>query len=65
MKQVILNINDNKFKTFLEFIRTLDYVEVQESDKSFSDLQNSLNQVKMMQDGKLEKQTVNEFLNEL
>ena len=65
MKQVVLNINDNKFKTFLEFIRTLDYVEVLESNKSFSDLQNSLNQVKLMQDGKLEKQTANDFLNEL
>ena len=65
MKQVVLNINDNKFKTFLEFIRTLDYVEVLESNKSFSDLQNSLNQVKMMQDGKLEKQSANDFLDEL
>ncbi len=65
MKQVVLNINDNKFKTFLEFIRTLDYVEVLESNKSFSHLQNSLNQVKMMQDGKLEKQTANDFLDEL
>ena len=65
MKQVVLNINDNKFKAFLEFIRTLDYVEVLESDKSFLELQNSLGQVKMMQEGKIEKQTVNGFLNEL
>ena len=65
MKQVVLNINDNKFKAFLEFVRTLDYVEVLESDKSFLELQNSLGQVKMMQEGKIEKQTVNDFLNEL
>jgi len=66
MKQLTLYINDNKFQAFLEFIKTLDYVEVPEADiKSMAELQNSLNQVKMMQDGKIEKKSVNEFLNEL
>ena len=66
MKQLTLNISDNKFLAFLEFIKTLDYVDVQEADKkSLAELQNSLNQVKMMQEGKIEKQTANNFLNEL
>jgi len=66
MKQLTLNIKDNKFQAFLEFIKTLDYVEVPEADKkSLSELQSSLNQVKMMQEGKIEKQSVNDFLNEL
>jgi hypothetical protein len=66
MKQLTLNISDSKFHTFLEFIKTLDYVEVPEADKkSLSELQNSLNQVKMMQEGKTEKQSANDFLNEL
>ena len=66
MKQLTLNINDNKFQAFLEFIKTLDYVEVPEADKkSLDELQSSLNQVKMMQEGKIEKQTANDFLNEL
>ncbi len=66
MKQLTLNIRDNKFKTFLEFIKTLDYVEVPEADKkSLYELQNSLNQVKMMQEGKIEKQSAKDFLNEL
>jgi len=66
MKQLTLNISDSKFQAFLEFIKTLDYVEVSEADKkSLSELQNSLNQVKMMQEGKIEKQSANDFLNEL
>ncbi|TVR84921.1 MAG: hypothetical protein EA412_00010 [Chitinophagaceae bacterium] len=66
MKQLTLNISENKFKAFLEFIKTLDYVEVPEPDKkSLSELQNSLNQVKMMQEGKIEKQDAQDFIDEL
>ena len=65
MKQIILNINDNKLKTFLEFVKTLDYVEVQESDALVSELQINLKQVKKMQKGKIKKQIANDFLNEL
>ena len=66
MKQLTLNISDNKFHAFLEFIKTLDYVEVPEADKrSLTELQNSLNQVKMMKEGKIEKQSAKDFLNEL
>jgi len=66
MKQLTLNISDNKFNTFLEYIKTLDYVEIPEVDKkALNELQNSLNQVKLMQEGKIEKQTVEDFLNEL
>ena len=66
MKQLTLNISDNRFRTFLEFIRTLDYVEVPEVDaKALDELQSSLNQVKLMQEGKIEKQSAEDFLNEL
>ena len=65
MKQLTLKINDNKFQTFLEFIKTMDYVEVQEVDQSFAELQNSFKQVKMMQEGEIEKQLAKGFLNEL
>lgn len=66
MKQLTLNISDSKFSTFLEFIKTLDYVEVPEVDKkALSELQGSLNQVKLMQEGKIEKQSAEDFLNEL
>lgn len=66
MKQLTLNISDNKFSTFLEFIKTLDYVEVPEVDeKALNEMQSSLNQVKLMQEGKIEKQSAEDFLNEL
>lgn len=66
MKQLTLYIKESKFQAFLEFIKSLDYVEVPEADKkSLTELQKSLNQVKMMQEGKIEKQSANEFLNEL
>jgi hypothetical protein len=66
MRQLTLNISDSKFHTFLEFIKTLDYVEVPKVDKkALDELQNSLSQVKMMQEGSIEKQKVEDFLNEL
>ena len=66
MKQITLNIADSKFKTFLEFIKTLEYVKVENNDnKALSELQSSLKQVKLMQDGKLPKQSATDFLNEL
>ena len=66
MKQLTLNINENKFQTFMELIKTLDYVEVQEADKkSLDELQNSLNEVNLMQEGKIKKQTARDFLNKL
>lgn len=66
MKQLTLHISDNKFHTFLEFIKTLDYVEVTEvEEKALNELQNSLTQVKQMHEGKLEKQSAEDFLDEL
>ena len=66
MKQLTLNISENKFNAFLEFIKTLDYVEVPEPDKkTLSELQSSLKQVKMMQEGKIEKQEAQDFIDEL
>jgi len=66
MKQLTLNIKESKFQAFLEFIKTLDYVEIPEAEKkALANFQSSLEQVKEMKDGKTEKQTVEDFLNEL
>ena len=66
MKQLTLNIADSKFKTFLEFIKTLDYVKVEDvEEKALEELQRSLDQVKLIKEGKLPKQSAKEFLNEL
>jgi hypothetical protein len=66
MKQITLNIAESKFKAFLEFIKTLDYVKVEDIEEiALEELQSSLKQVKLMQEGKLPKQSVEDFLNEL
>lgn len=66
MKQITLNIADNKFTTFLEFIKTLDYVKIEYSEeKAIEELQNSLKQVKLMREGKLPKRSAKDFLNDL
>ena len=66
MKQIMLNVPDNKFKIFLDLIKSLGYVKVTDIEETaFGELQNSLKQVKLMKDGKLAKQTAQEFLDEL
>ncbi|WP_372946763.1 hypothetical protein [Mariniphaga sp.] len=66
MKQLTLNIKESKFQAFLDFIKTLDYVEIPQAEKkALNEFHKSLNQVKLMQEGKIEKQTVEDFLDEL
>jgi hypothetical protein len=65
MKQITLNIKEHRFHAFLEFIKTLDYVEIPEADKkSLIELQKSLNQVKLLKEGKIKRQSAEDFLNE-
>ena len=66
MKQLTINISENKFHTFLEFIKTLDYVEVPEvEEEALEELYKSLSQVKQMRQGDIKKQSAEDFLNEL
>ena len=66
MKQLTLNISESKYQTFLDFVRTLDYVEIPEVDKmALDELQNSFLELRKLMDGELEKQTAEDFLNEL
>ena len=66
MKQLTLTIADPHFDAFLAFIKTLDYVKVEECEEAaLAGLQNSLHQVKLMQEGKLPKQSAQDFLDEL
>jgi hypothetical protein len=66
MRQLTLNIKESKFQAFLDFIKTLDYVEIPQVEKNaLIEFQKSLSQVKLMQEGKIEKQTVEDFLDEL
>lgn len=66
MKQITLHIPDNKFKTFVDFIQTLDYVKIQEVDhEALIGLENSLKEVKAMKDGKIEKKRFKDLLDEI
>lgn len=66
MKQITLNIEETNFSTFMEFIKTLDYVKIEhkEENKLLVDLENSLKQVKSMKDGKLPSPSIKDLLNE-
>jgi hypothetical protein len=58
LKEVTLHIEDSKVKAFLEFIKTLDYVKVESSEKkAIEELKSSLKQVKRMKEGKLPKES--------
>ena len=66
MKHISLSIPDNKYQFFLELIENLSFVKVEDSEEeAIQALQNSFHQVKLMQEGKLPKQSAEDFLNEL
>jgi hypothetical protein len=65
MKEVTLTIEDNKFDTFIEFVKTLDYVKVSKDEFTIRDFQRSLTEVKLMESGKLPKKSIEKLLNEL
>ena len=66
MRQITLSIADHKFKAFLKLIKSLDYVKLEEVDaQALEEFQNRLDQVKKIQEGKLPKKSIKEFLGEL
>ncbi len=69
MQRVVIDIPDNKFKFFMELVNNLGFKKVRrltpEQREFVEDLQNSLEEVNLLQEGKLEKQSAEDFLNEL
>ena len=67
MRQLILNVKEDKLRFFMELIKNFDFVQVEheEGERALKELKNSLNQVKLMRDGKLTKQSADDFLDEL
>jgi len=63
MKEITLTIDDNKFETFIEFVKTLNYVRVSADEFTIRDFQRSLKEVKLMQTGKLPKKSIEKLLN--
>lgn len=54
MKQITLNIDESKFKAFLSFIKTIDYVSVSdEIDIPLEQQQEAQRRLKLIQEGKM------------
>ena len=69
MKQVILNIKESKFQFFIELVRSLDFVQIDDDGDSkeaiLSNIKNGLEEVKLARQGKLKTTPAKGFLNEL
>ena len=69
MQRVVLDIPDNKINFFLELVSNLGIKKVQRlssKQKEFVyDLKDSLNEVDLHRQGKIELQSARDFLNEL
>lgn len=61
MKQITLSIDESKFKAFLNFIKTLDYVSVSdEIDIPTEQQQETESRIKLLQEGKMKTRSWNE-----
>ena len=59
MKQITLNIDETKFKAFLDFIKTLDYVSVSdEINIPLEQQQEAQRRLKLVQEGKMKTRSL-------
>ena len=72
MKQITLNIPDNKYSFFMELIKSLGFVKVKDEQKLYDEQQmfvdevnESLTQVEKHLEGKIKLKTADELLDEL
>ena len=68
MKQITLNIKESRFQFFMELIKSLDFVQVDDGDSNEAILSNikiGLDEVKLAKQGKLKTTPAKDFLNEL
>jgi len=69
MKQVTLNIKENKFRFFMELVKSLDFVQVHDEGDSkeaiLSNIKKGLEEVKLAKQGKLKTTPAKDFLDEL
>lgn len=69
MKQLILNVKDNKLKFFLELINDFDFIQVESEGYSkeaiLANVSQGLKDVKKLQDGNLKTRPAKELLDEL
>jgi len=69
MKQIILNIPENKFQFFMELVKSFDFVQIEADGDSkkaiLSNIKKGLEEVKIAKQGKLKTTSAKDFLNEL
>lgn len=69
MQRIVIDIPDNQFNFFMELIKNLGLSKVthlsKEQQEFVDDLQQSFEEVKQHQEGKIKLQSARDFLNEL
>ena len=77
MKQVIINVPENKFSFFIKLMRSLNFVKVVETPQTseeqltaeqkqtWSNIKQGFVELKMAEEGKLEFRPIQELINEL
>ena len=69
IKQIVLNIKEGKFQFFMELVRSLDFVQIDDDGDSkeaiLSNIKKGLEEVKLARQGKLKTTPAKDFLNEL
>ncbi|EKT84897.1 hypothetical protein [Leptospira santarosai] len=73
MKQIILNVPDQKYPFLMELLRNLNFVNVQESGEEkeptkkeiLEDLTESVQEMKLIRAGKLKAKPIQQLLDEL
>ncbi len=70
MKRVTLTIQDTKFQFFMELIKNLDFVKVEEDEgdskeEIVANLRQGFKELNLYKQGKLQTTPAKEFLNEL
>ena len=80
MKQIVLNIPDSEYRFFMKVIRNFSFVEVEEKGDNLQELEakldpenrkiwgnikEGLNEVELIEQGKIKGKSAKEFLNEL
>jgi len=70
MKQITLHIKESKYKFFLELIKNLDFVQIQDEegdskDEIMENLQQGFKELEAYKQGKLSTTSAQDFLNGL
>jgi hypothetical protein len=69
MKQIIINIPDDKYAFFIELVKSLDFVQMEEMGDSkeeiIANLKEGFKEMKQFKEGRLKGTPLEDFLDEL